>query len=83
MKGKYESEKSFIQASLVDGDISNPPTVVINNRNAYEAICMLCALSGEIVLTHSHMDKRMAIKMKIDIMSTLDSMFEQIINELE
>lgn len=44
---------------------------------------MLCALSGEIVLTHSHMDKRMAIKMKTDIMSTLDSMFEQIINELE
>lgn len=83
MKAKHEGKKSFIQASLVDGDVSNPPMIVINTRNAYESICMLCALSGEVLLTHSHMDKEMAIKMKTDIMSTLDKMFEQIVNGLE
>jgi len=78
-----KKDGSFIKASLIDGDISIPPLIVINTKNAYEAIALLCALSGEVVLTHSRLDKKLAIKMKNDILQTMSEMFDHIIDSME
>ena len=79
---KYD-KGSFIKASIVDGDVTIPPNIIIKTKNAYEAIGLLCALSGEILLTHSKLEKELAIRMKNDILQTMNSMFDKIIEDLE
>lgn len=80
---KYFYNKSYIKATLESNKEGGVPLVVLNTKNAFETMSLLCALCGEAVIVHSDGDKEFARKMKFDVLNTMSLMFDEIINNME